>query len=489
MGTANSCIITKVGLGMDLVIPNDFPSAFVKVVLPLPSSPIKAMISPPLICLAIFLAWFSAWERGILTWEGMVGIRVFLISTYIVAVLTLLVKLVIVIGYMENIQTILKNIAEAKRVAIALPSQLTVDMLCAAVALQTVISTRSENPASAAIFSASAEVPALPFLKNTAQIHRELSGRTELTIKVSTRNAQPGELRYEKGDDGLLIFIKPSSGQFLEHDVSVLPAAGNFDLVIILGAANFEQLGTVYRGNTKLFFETPNINIDINPDNEYYGTVNFVSITSSSLSETVFDIIEKLPNALDNETVSTSLLAGIISQTSSFRDPKTTPMALQKASRLVASGAKQQDIIQHLFKTKPLPLLQLWGRALARITAQPDKKALTAIVTASDLEKTKVQPESLPIILRDIIEMVTGYSLFALLAEMPSGATQILLAGLPYENISQTVKQFFPDAKLSLGDAKLLTGKYEYLQFTEPDTLAKIQERLAQLIEKRGSVV
>ncbi|HEX3099397.1 MAG TPA: hypothetical protein VHQ41_00300 [Patescibacteria group bacterium] len=389
-----------------------------------------------------------------------------------------------------EIQTILKTIGTAKQIAIVLPEQPNIDQICAGIALSTAISSNSasDQHRTVMLFSAAAELPELLFLKNAPRINRALNNSAQLAIKISSKNAQPGELRYEKSDDGLTVFVTPKeAGQFKESDVSVLPSAGNFDLVVIIGAANFEQLGSLYKENTKLFFGTPHINIDINPANEFYGTINYVQTIASSICEAVMDLVEAMPNALANETVSTALLAGIISQTSSFRDPKTTPQAMLKASRLVEAGAKQQDIIQHLFKTKPLPLLQLWGRALARLTALQEKQILTAIVTKSDLEKTNVGVESLPIVARDIVEMITGYSLVILLAELPAGGVQAVVAGLPFEDLANIATQLG-----SAGEAihlTQLTGKYEYISVNLKQDLAQTQQQLSKLIENRHSVV
>ncbi len=392
---------------------------------------------------------------------------------------------------MENLETIIKNIGQSKRIAVVLPEQATVDAFCAAIALKYSLSMQAHNP-EVMVFCAS-PAPQLPFLSQDGRvpsIYNALSSTNQLVVNISNQHAQAKELRYEKTDDGLRVFITPGEGQFVEQDVSVLPAAGHFDLVIIIGASNFEQLGKIYTDNTKLFFETPHINIDTNPGNEFYGTVNLVVTTASSLCEVVMDVIEMLPGGM-NEFVATGLLAGIISQTSSFRDPKTTPSALQKASRLVAVGGKQQEIIQHLFKTKPMALLQLWGRALARLTARPDKLALTAVVTASDMQKTQSQLDSLPMVLRDIIEMVTGFSLVAFLAELPPsadgaiGGTQILIAGLPYEKITAMLSELGATGSKPTA----LIGQYQYVSSHVVMPMPEVQAKLTQLIEKRDSVL
>ena len=383
-----------------------------------------------------------------------------------------------------EIQTIIKTIDPAKQIAIVLPKQANVDLVGAAMALSLGLTSSAGSAKKATIFGI--EPSNLSFLKTQPKVHPALNSGTQLAIKISNKHAEPSELRYEKGNDGLTVFITPKNGQFQESDVTVLPPSTNFDLVVILGAANFEAIGSLYTENTKLFFETPHINIDTNPTNEFFGSVNYVQTTASSVSEIVMDILEAIKVPLDNETLATALLSGIISQTSSFRDPKTTPQAMLKASRLIQAGAKQQDIIQHLFKTKPLALLQLWGRALARLVALPEKQILTAVVTKSDLEKTQTGIDTLPLVARDIIEMITGYSLVILLAELPAEGTQVIVAGLPFEDLNKVSEQL----KAGPSQAKApLVAKYEYVSVFAKDDLAQVQDNLNKLIENRNSVV
>ncbi len=389
-----------------------------------------------------------------------------------------------------EIQTITNTISKAQRIAVALPQLPNIDLVAAAFAIFTAIEGLKTGPKKTVmVFSAalSRRGLSLPFIKNAPPIYPGLNSSSQLEIKVSNRNAKPSELRYEKTDEGLTIFISPEEGmQFREGDVTVLPNATDFDLLIILGSMSFEQLGNLYTDNTKLFFETPHINIDINPANEFFGTVNLVKTTTSSVSEVVMDILEQIPGALESESVSTALLTGIISRTSSFRDPKTNPQAFLKSARLIELGAKHQEIIQHLFKTKSLAQLQLWGRALARLTAFPEKQILTAVVTKSDMEKTQVEPESLQVVVRDIIEMITGYSLVILLAELPKGGTQIILAGLPFEDLVSLAGQLkAPEIK----PREPLSGKYEYISVYLPSNLAETQELLNEIIKNRNSVV
>ncbi len=255
---------------------------------------------------------------------------------------------------------------EAKNIAFLLSGEPSLDALVSARALQAIVSGKGGN---GVIVSGSTTIPQTLFFSQPVSVQKTFGGADQLVVKISNANAKPGELRYESEPDGLVIYLKAKEGIFSASDVTVIPASGKLDAIVTLGVSNLDQLGKIYTEHTEVFFSTPIYNIDNNPANEYYGTVNLVNVKAGSISELVFDIAEGIPDSFDNDLVSTGLLAGVIEQTQSFRDPKTTPSTLSKAARLITSGARQQDIIQHLFKTKPFATLQLWGRAMARLVA------------------------------------------------------------------------------------------------------------------------
>ena len=363
-------------------------------------------------------------------------------------------------------------LTSAKTAAILLPQTLTLDHICAAIALQEVL---HSHGVAASIFSSAEVIPPLPFLTSQPIIRKAFSKGDQFAVKISSVHAKPGELRYEVEDDGVVIYLKSQSGEFRPEDVSVVPGRKKFDVLVSVGVQNMEQLGSVYTDNAAVFFETPHLVIDILPTNEYFGTTNIVQVTASSLSEVVMDVVSAFPESLKSDQVSTALLAGIISKTHSFRDPRTTPGTLAKSAQLVEAGARQQDIIQHLFKTKPLPVLQLWGRALARIATLPEHSALYSSVTQSDFDKTGATTAVLPEVLRDMVEMVTGFSLVALFVEAGQGV-QVLLAGLPHVDLASIGEQLGAHVSASYP----LTGKYVYINETvTAKTVSEMQQQFA----------
>jgi nanoRNase/pAp phosphatase (c-di-AMP/oligoRNAs hydrolase) len=135
------------------------------------------------------------------------------------------------------------------------------------------------------------------------------------------------------------------------------------------------------------------LTIDHQPGHGRYGQVNLVDVVASSISEIVFETIQQLDVKILDEHIATNLLAGIISNTKGFQTHTVTPRSLSVASHLISAGARRDVIIRHLFQTKTLSALRVWGRALANIQASGDGRLVWTTVTREDLRLTEATPE------------------------------------------------------------------------------------------------
>ena len=362
-----------------------------------------------------------------------------------------------------NIETTTKInslIQPAKQIAIILPELLSVDHVCTAMALSLHLKQQSKF---VQIFSSSKDVPPLGFLSEKPAITSNFGNSAEFTIKVLSRNAKPKQLRYEKDNDDLLIYITPESGKFGEQDIELLPASQDFDLLIMIGVSSMESLGELYSKNSELFYQSTKIAINNNIEQEYYAALTWVEASSASISEQIGAWLEQ-DKHVTSETMATLLLAGIIDQTQSFRDPKTTPHTLDMASELVTLGARQQDIIQHLFKTKPFSLLQLWGRAMARVKVAKENQLLYSVITKQDFEKTETSIQLLPQVLKELIGMANNYQLVMLVAELDQGV-KVMVAGLPHVRLKTLLKLLDPNI---IAESEKLLGNYSVLSCELP---------------------
>src|SRR3989344_867531 len=320
----------------------------------------------------------------------------------------------------QNIEQAIKQINSAKSVAIIFKGDSSGDSLCAALALG--VSNRAKQK-SVSIKGVGIKTRRLSFLPNFALINGEDAGDGRLLIvRVSNAAKKLNEFWYEEEGDTVKVFISAQAGppahRFKKEDVSIDIKDSDIkpDLTITMGVRSPESLGQFYEQNTNIFFNIPTVNIDNEVENVAYGSVNIIDLVSASLCEIVFDILEKFGDAL-NKDIATILLAGIIARTNSFQNVKTTPRSFFLASKLMSLGADKEEIVRHLYKTRSLSLLKLWGRTLARIKTHPDVGLVSAVLNYQDLERAEVTPDDIHIVAEDLASTLSDARAVLFMAE------------------------------------------------------------------------
>ncbi|MFC1656429.1 bifunctional oligoribonuclease/PAP phosphatase NrnA [Patescibacteria group bacterium] len=261
------------------------------------------------------------------------------------------------------------------------------------------------------------------FISAMEHISNKLEHSRDFIISVNTKDTQVGNLGYKIEGDKLNIVITPSKGNFTTEHVSFDAGKHPYDLIIVLDTPDIEQLGELYDNNANLFYEVPVINIDHHVSNEQYGKVNLVDITATSTCEIVLALLESLggDTPILDEEISTALLMGIITDTGSFQNANTTPKSLTVAAQLVAAGARQQDIIKNIYKTKPLSTLRLWGRILAGIREDSDHKFVWSIAAARDLDQCGAQESEISGAIDELMVAAPNAEIIFLLSEREGG--------------------------------------------------------------------
>jgi nanoRNase/pAp phosphatase (c-di-AMP/oligoRNAs hydrolase) len=262
-------------------------------------------------------------------------------------------------------------------------------------------------------------IPAqLKFLPNLDKFHLDLQETRDFICQIDTSQNKISQLRYENENDKLNIYLTPQNGTIRPEDVKFIPGKHKFDLAIILDSPDLDQLGRIYEKNTELFFDIPIINIDHHASNEYFGEVNLIEVTATSTCEIVYTLLDTFGNSFLDEKTAVSLLTGIIADTESFQSPTTTPRAFTIAASLIAAGANQQEIIKHLYKTKALPVLKLWGRIMSRLQYDTTYKLVWSIVGREDFNRSGSKPEDLTNVLRELKENTPNADAILLIKEM-----------------------------------------------------------------------
>jgi glutathionylspermidine synthase len=138
-------------------------------------------------------------------------------------------------------------------------------------------------------------------------------------------------------------------------------------------------------------------------------------------------------------------LTGIISSTKSFQNAKATPKSFAAAAKLMAAGADQQLVINNLFKNKSLSTLKLWGRTLARVKHNPEKRIAWSLISRKDFASSGADEANLEGITNEIMTSVSGTETVLVLFEMLSSNqrdSRDILEGTPQNNIGIIIKTF-----------------------------------------------
>ncbi len=226
------------------------------------------------------------------------------------------------------------------------------------------------------------------FLSGLGTIKSDLYHLKKFTIVVNTAETPIEELSYDKTEQELLISLTPKHGVYSDDDVSFRPSHYKYDLILVVDSPDLESLGKIYERQADFFYHTPIINLDHSPSNEYFGQINKVDLTATATTEIIYNLLEAFGQEMLDETLATYIYTGMTEKTKSFKSNNVTPNTLRIASQLIQAGAEREKVITHLYRTKSIQTLKLWGRALAKLQLEPKLKLAWTALSTLDFTKT-----------------------------------------------------------------------------------------------------
>lgn len=282
------------------------------------------------------------------------------------------------------------------------------------------------------------------FLPTIQNITNEFSLNRDFIIQIDTTQTKIDKIRTEEGEQKLKIVVTPQNGTLNKDDITMLSGGKSFDLIFTLDTSNLDHTGLMNGPQAELFYETPIINIDHHITNEQYGKVNLVDVTATSTAELVLGLIEHLEQIqpLMDDDIATCLLSGVVVDTGSFQNANTTPKAFAVAAKLLAAGARQQEIVRHLFKMHELSTLKLWGRTLSKLNHDPDLKLAWTTVTKQDFQDTNAKESELDGLMDQLITSASDADIVFLMRETEEGDVKVSLRSLKNIDITPIVLPF-----------------------------------------------
>ncbi len=263
------------------------------------------------------------------------------------------------------------------------------------------------------------------FLPTTNVINHEFAPGNDFIVTLDCEKNRIDTIRTKIEPNKVNIIITAKKGQFSAEEVSFSHGPSKYDLIITVDTADLLQLGRFYEDNTELFTQIPVINIDHHASNGQFGKINYVDIMASATTEILVPLIEEMEDKtgvkLMDEDIATLLLAGIITDTGSFQNANTTPRSFAAAAHLVKYGARQQEIIQHVFKTKRLSMLRLWGRILSNIKVDNKNHFVWATISRKDFQETGAREDETGGIIDELMTNAPGTEVVLILKHRSDG--------------------------------------------------------------------
>ncbi|HSX25174.1 MAG TPA: hypothetical protein VLG69_04380 [Candidatus Andersenbacteria bacterium] len=327
---------------------------------------------------------------------------------------------------LPEIQQAISVINRSSHIALFVPEKPSIDAFSSMMAMSLALLQDNQKT----IYSISpAHVPSeLQFLPGSSQITMKPNIQPTLIIDIANVESVQN-ITQEHINGGMRIHIELPTGMNLTKDlaethVRQLP----YDCAILFGASDLADLGSLFTEFADFFYNIPIINIDHKASNEYFGTINVVDITASSIAEITHELITSLGAQHMTQDIATALYAGIVGATESFQKPSTTPHAFQLAADLMNRNAQTDIVIQHLVKTKPLSLLKISGRTYARLRHDEHGHLFWSILRSLDFHESEATEEQIPLIMHELTNNISGYNAAFILCENEAKEHTIYIA-------------------------------------------------------------
>jgi phosphoesterase RecJ-like protein len=375
-------------------------------------------------------------------------------------------------------QQIKRQIEKASHIAIILPEAADGDIFGAAVALQLFLKKADRD---SEIISAQVRPDEEPeslwsFLPNYSQIKNDLVNLRNFIVSLDIKQAKIGQIKYQLDENVLNFIISPREGWFTADNISTSASGFKYDLIITIGAPDLESLGKLYDNNIEFFYKTTIINIDHSTANEEFGQLNIVDVNMVSNAELIYNLlINYRPELLDAD-IATGLLAGLIYKTKNFKTANITPGTLVAVSKLIDLGARREDIINRLYRSKNFKTLKLWGQILEHLETKAEGALLWSELPASAAQNREISDDALIEIIDDLIIDLTEANLIIFFWEelgQDGPLTKIFVYSVKNINAKEVLENLKP------------TGSAKIAKAASAETLAEVVSAVLAEAEKK----
>ena len=195
---------------------------------------------------------------------------------------------------------------------------------------------------------------------------------------VISPNEFPDFLAWLPGAETVQLFEKDK-----KNCTQILEEA---ELIFTLDFNALHRVGEMEKVLEKL--TVPFVMIDHHQSPDDYATVTYSDTAFGSTCEMLYNFISLLGKKSDiDKTIGTCIYTGILTDSGSFRFPKTTGTTHRIIADLIDLGVENSEIPRLLFDNSSFDRLQLMGRALQNMKIFPEHQTTYTTLTQQELDQ------------------------------------------------------------------------------------------------------
>ncbi len=245
----------------------------------------------------------------------------------------------------SQLTEIVKTLKEANNVLVIISRDPSIDQLSASIGLA--LALNRDDKHATAVFSGEIP-PMIEFLEPDKTLEKNTDSLRDFIISLDKSKAD--KLRYKVEDSVVKIFITPYKTSISDADLEFSQGDFNVDAVVALGVQNKSDLDEAIVAHGRILHDATIISVSTKEASEL-GSVQWVEVGASSLSEMVTDLVVALDKKLVDSQIATALLTGVVYETDRFRNEKSSPHTMSVSGILMEAGASTQLVATKLEET------------------------------------------------------------------------------------------------------------------------------------------
>ena len=229
-------------------------------------------------------------------------------------------------------------LTSARTLTIVLPVSLNQDKVASALALYLSLKKASKQ---VSLVCSRPMIVEYSSLVGVDKIKNKLGGRN-LVVSFDYLEDSIEKVSYNIENNKFNLVIQPKDGYppLSTEKVEYSYFGEQADLIFIIGASSFEELGEIYSNNKTFFQEGNTVNISFNPNSKSFAKINLINPQMASFGEFIAFLISTLKLPVD-EDIASNLLLGIERATNNFSLLKSTPMTYEAVAFCLRAGGRK----------------------------------------------------------------------------------------------------------------------------------------------------